>query len=304
MNGTESLYAAAAVLLAGGGAALLYSSYSSSYAAAGPRRIGGDRGARKPRGVRGTAGLWLAQAGIGEVSAREFASAVVALFICGLVVGYLMFATPVPAVLVGLLTASFPISAYRRRRQSKMEAAAEAWPRLLEEMRLRTGSLGQSVPQALFEAAARAPDEWRAAFAGGEREWLLTTDFARTVTLLKDRLADATADAVLETLLLAHEIGGTDIDSRLAELSEDRIVDLQNRKDAISRQAGVRFARRFVLLVPLGMALAGLTIGTGRQAYATVGGQVAVAVGLMAVAGCWAWSGRLLRLPAPPRVFR
>jgi hypothetical protein len=31
----------------------------------------------------------------------------------------------------------------------------------------------------------------------------------------------------------------------------------------------VRFARRFVLIVPVGMAVAGLSIGTGRTAYET-----------------------------------
>jgi tight adherence protein B len=66
----------------------------------------------------------------------------------------------------------------------------------------------------------------------------------------------------------------------------------------------VRFARRFVLLVPLGLALAGLTIGTGRRAYETAGGQIAVVVGLSAVVACWIWSGRLMRLPVEPRVFR
>jgi tight adherence protein B len=149
----------------------------------------------------------------------------------------------------------------------------------------------------------RAPNEWRPAFAAAEREWLLTTDLWRTTALLKQRLADPTADVVCETLLVAHEVGGSDLDARLADLIEDRLIDLQGRKDAASRQAGVRFARRFVLLVPLGMTLAGLSIGTGRQAYETPGGQLAVAVGLVAVVACWVWSGRLMRLPEPPRVF-
>ncbi len=107
-----------------------------------------------------------------------------------------------------------------------------------------------------------------------------------------------------ETLLVGHEVGGSGLDSRLEELIEDRRVDVQGRKDAASRLAGVRFARRFVLLVPLGMTLAGLSIGSGRHAYQTVGGQLAVAVGLLAVAACWVWSGRLMRVPDQPRVFR
>jgi tight adherence protein B len=185
-----------------------------------------------------------------------------------------------------------------------MEAAREAWPRLLEELRLLIGSMGRSIPQALFDVGRRAPHEWMPAFEAAEREWLLTTDFSRTVAILKQLLADATADVVCETLLVAHELGGSDIDGRLADLIDDRVLDLEGRKDANSRQAGVRFARRFVLLVPLGMALAGLAIGTGRSAYETNGGQVAVAVGLVAVVGCWVWSGRLMRLPEEPRVFR
>lgn len=296
MTGGDRLVAVAAALFAGAGAYLIYSAAT----------LGGRRSpvASRRRSLEERWRAWLRQAGLGEVSVKELVVAVGSLFSLGAFGGYLLFDSVVPAVIAGILVGSFPASAYRRRRQVRLEAAAEAWPRLLEEMRLHIGALGASVPQALFEAGRHAPGEWRAAFTAAEREWQLTTDFARTVSLLKDRLADATADAVCETLLLAHELGGTDIDSKLAELIEDRTLDLQNRKDATSRQAGVRFARRFVLLVPLGMALAGLTIGTGRHAYASPGGQIAVAVGLLAVAGCWAWAGRLMRLPGPPRVFR
>jgi tight adherence protein B len=41
-------------------------------------------------------------------------------------------------------------------------------------------------------------------------------------------------------LLVAHDIGGTDVDQRLRALIEDRIQDVQGRKDARSKQAGVR----------------------------------------------------------------
>jgi tight adherence protein B len=226
------------------------------------------------------------------------------LFMAGAIGGFVLFGTVIPAVMAGFFAASFPISWYRARRRERMARAAEAWPRMLEELRLKAGSLGRSVPQALFEVGRGAPLEWRPAFSAAEREWLLTTDFGRTTALLKDRLADPTVDVVCETLAVAHEVGGGELDARLADLIEDRILQLQGRRDAESRQAGVRFARRFVLVVPLGMALAGLTIGTGRNAYETAGGQLAVVAGLAAVALCWAWSGRLMRLPAEPRVFR
>ena len=79
---------------------------------------------------------------------------------------------------------------------------------------------------------------------------------------------------------------------------------MQGRKDARARQAGVRFARRFVLIVPLGMALAGMSVGNGRQAYEEPQGQAVVLVAMAMTGGCWAWASRILRLPDEERVFR
>jgi tight adherence protein B len=174
---------------------------------------------------------------------------------------------------------------------------------MIEELRILTASAGRSIPQALFQVGASGPDELRPAFAAAQREWLLTTDFQRSLSTLRSLLADPTCDATCETLLVAHELGGTDVDRRLGDLAADRREDARYRKDARARQAGVRFARRFVLLVPLGMAAAGLSVGNGRAAYETPFGQVAVLVAVAMVALCWFWAGRMLRLPEEERVF-
>jgi tight adherence protein B len=174
---------------------------------------------------------------------------------------------------------------------------------MIEELRVLTSSVGRSIPQALFQVGASGPEELRPAFAAAQREWLLTTDFERSLAALRAHLADPTCDATCETLLVAHELGGTDVDRRLADLAEDRREDARYRKDARARQAGVRFARRFVLLVPLGMAAAGLSVGNGRSAYQTPLGQAAVLAAVAMVAACWIWAGRMMRLPEEERVF-
>ncbi len=246
---------------------------------------------------------WMAQAGLDEVRPAEFASAMALLFFVGAAFAFTLFGGILPALVSGVFAATLPVASYRNRRDRRRRQARDAWPRLIEEIRLLTGGAGRSLPQAVLEVGRRAPIELRPAFAAAEREWLLSTDFTRASTVLKARLADPTADAVCETLLVAHEIGGSDIDRRLAALVEDRVQDQQGRKDAVAKQAGVRFARRFVLIVPIGMALAGLSIGTGRAAYSTPQGQLLVVLGLCVVAGCWAWAGRLMRLPEEDRVF-
>ena len=256
-------------------------------------------GTRRPPSPR----VWLARAGLGDATVGRLVAAVAAVVAASAGLGYVVFGGVMPAAAIAVFAGSFPVAAARGRHRRRLGAAAEAWPRMLEELRLLAGSAGRSIPQALFEVGRRAPAELRPAFDQAEREWLLTTDFERTLTVLKVRMVDPTADVVAETLLVAHEVGGGSLDRQLAELVEDRLLDQQGRKDALSKQAGVRFARTFVLLVPAGMALAGLSIGTGRTAYASTAGQVAVVVAVLAVVACWAWSGRLMRLPPERRVF-
>jgi len=208
----------------------------------------------------------------------------------------------VPALAIGVAASFGPAALWRRRRRAAHDAAAESWPRMIEELRVLTGSVGRPVPQALLEVGLHGPVELRGAFEAAQREWSLTTDFERLVSTLKDRLDDPTADATCETLLVAHQVGG-DLDPRLAALAEDRRVDLRDRKESEARQAGARLARWFVIIVPMGMGFAGVNLGDGAEAFNSPGGQVAAAAAIALIVGCWWWAGRIMQLPRERRVF-
>ena len=285
-------------LVAAYGVHLLWTSIAMSWTGFGPGPVR-DRSAPGGRSVR----TWLAQAGLEDVTPAEFVAVTLVLAGLSSVAAYVVFASPVPALVGATTGACLPVGIYRARRRTRRDLAQEAWPRIIEEIRILTGAVGRSIPQALFEAGQRAPDELRRAFEASHREWLLSTDFARATSVLKDWLSDPTADAACETLLVAHEVGGADLDARLEALVDDRIQDLQGRRDARARQAGVRFARRFVLVVPFGMALAGMSMGTGRAAYRTPQGQLIVVVGMVLVLACWLWAGRIMVVPEEQRVF-
>lgn len=289
MNGA-GMTAVVLAIVAAYGVYLLYTAVAFGWRGVGPSLARRDRSPNRERRVTG-------------VSWRSVWAVAASAFMIGALVGWAVFGGALPALVAGAFGATFPVASSRARFDRERAEARDAWPRLIEEIRLQTGALGRSIPQALFDVGKRAPAPMQPAFAVAEREWLLSADMARTVAVLKRELSDSSADAVLETLLVAHEVGGSDVDRRLAALVEDRVQDLQGRKDARAKQAGVRFARRFVLVVPAGMALAGLSIGTGRSAYASPGGQAAVALGLLVVAACWMWAGVLLRLPEEERVF-
>ena len=280
------------------GVFLVFSAVAFGWTGVGPGPRPLDSGAGRKRGAD-----WLVQAGLDRVRPVELAGVLLALAAGGAALTWALFGGVLPPLAGGLFAATFPVAGARSVRDRRRADAAEAWPRLIEELRIKTTALGRSIPQALIEVGRGAPEDLRPAFDAAGREWLLSTDFDRTLDVLKAKLADATADTVCETLLVAHGIGGSEIDRCLAALTEDRIMDQQGRKDASARQAGARFARRFVLIVPLGMALVGLSIGEGRGAYQSATGQalVLVALGLMGL--CWLWAGHIMRLPGEERVF-
>jgi tight adherence protein B len=272
---------------------LLYTALAFGWRGVGP--------AARPRPRRSRHRLqdFLVQAGLERVGVGEFVAVASVLFLVGAAIGWALFTGVVAPFAIGLGAAWFPVASARARRTRRLEQARDAWPRLIEEIRIQSVSLGRSIPL----VGQRAPADMRAAFEAAEREWLISTDFDRTLAVLKAHLADPTADAVCETLLIAHEVGGTDVERRLGALIEDRVLDLQGRKDARARQAGARFARNFVLVVPLGMALVGQSIAEGRGAYGTPGAQLAILVALGIIALCWLWAGRLMSLPGEERVF-
>jgi tight adherence protein B len=218
----------------------------------------------EPAALGAAARQRLNQAGLADVSITQLVAMSATAAVGAAVLTLVTLGAVVPAFAMGVLGALMPVGLIRRRRRRQLEEAREAWPAMIEEIRLLCASVGRSIPQALFEVGRRAPEELRPAFDAAHREWLLSRDLTTTTELLRDLLGDPTADATCETLLIA---------------------------------------RRFVLLVPLGMALVGMSIGDGREAYQSALGQLLALGALGVLSACWVWSGRILRLPNEARVF-
>lgn len=283
-------------LIAGYGMHLLYSAAIYGWNGVQP-------GPSAPRQQRDRVGRSMSAFGLGDLDPRALGAAMLVLALFGFACGTLLFGGIAPALIIGLFAATAPVGVARVRHERLTAHAHQSWPALIEEIRLLTGTLGRSIPQATFEVGARSHEALRPAFADAHREWLISTDFGRSLEVLKSRLGHHTADIVAETLMTAHELGGGEVGNRLSALAQDRMTDQQHRRDAVARQAGVRFARWFTLIVPIGMALTGLTIGNGREAYTTPLGQLLVAVALVMVIGCWVWAGYIMRMPTEERVF-
>ena len=154
--------------------------------------------------------------------------------VVGLVVTFLLFGAPLPALLGGVLASMLTAVSARAELERRQERVADVWPAVLEETRVLAGAGGHPIPHALFEAGRRTPKDIRESFGAAQREWQTSTDFARALTVLKGELAEASTDVVCETLLIAHQVGGTGVDRRLEALIDDRLRELDLRRDANS----------------------------------------------------------------------
>ena len=264
---------------------------------------GPQPGPQVERKQRASSQDMMASLGLGDLNLGTLISLMLVVAVLGFAIGTLLFGGLLPALMIGAFAALSPVGVARVRHERIVEAAHHAWPGIIEEIRLLTSTLGRSIPQATFEVGLRSHEGLRPAFEEARREWLISTDFGRSLEVLKQHLGHNTADIVAETLLTAHELGGGEVGNRLGALATDRMTDQRHRRDAAARQSGVRFARWFTLVVPFGMALTGLSIGDGRAAYGTPFGQLLVVIALLLILTCWLWAGRVMRLPKEDRVF-
>ena len=212
------------------GVHLVYTSYAFGWK-------GHQPGPQVERKKRASSRDLISTLGLGDLNPGALISSMLVVAVLGFAIGTLLFGGVLPATMIALFAAVSPVGVARVRHERLTDAAHHAWPGIIEEIRLLTGTLGRSIPQATFEVGLRTHDGLRPAFEEAHREWLISTDFGRSLDVLKRRLGHNTADVVAETLLTAHELGGGEVGNRLGALATDRMTDQRHRRDAVARSS-------------------------------------------------------------------
>lgn len=245
--------------------------------------------------------LWLQQAGAGLTPLRFWAGSTAAgcfaLLVLVALTGSVLVAV-VPAIAVALL----PRAYYSRRRRLRMREVQAAWPDGLRDIAASIAA-GRSLTQAVNSLATSGPPALRVAFARfPELARILGTGPALEV--VKEELADATSDRVIEILLLAHERGGPIVRDILADLIDATTRDLKLQDALETEGLEMRINARAVVVLPW-LVLVALTAKPGpfRAFYRSSGGFVTLLVAaVLTVAGMFVL-GRLARDEVEERVF-
>ena len=235
------------------------------------------RVARQPSAS--TAAATLAQAGLPRVSvATVLVVSVVSAALAMAVTFALLPVVPLgfAAALVGL---ALPWVVITLRARQRRRVARLVWPDVVDQLVSAVRS-GQSLPDSLGGLATSGPLATRDAFAAFEADYRATGNFGSCVTELKDRLADPTADRILETLRMSREVGGSELTTVLRNLASYLRQESALRSEVEARQSWVVNAARLGVAAPWIVLLLLATRPEAAAAYNSSAGVALIVAGL------------------------
>lgn len=237
-----------------------------------------------------------------DVSPTQFWMTVAGTAALAFSVVYALTELVVVSLVPALVVATLPRAYFTRKRAQRLARVQEAWPDGLRDMVASVRS-GSSLSSAIEHLATFGPEPLREAFQGFD-VYSRSLGVVQALELVRDDIADPTADRVIEVLILAHERGGTVVPSILEDLAEATTKDLWTMEQVRTEALEQKINSRVVFILPW-VVLVAMTARSGafREFYSSSVGLVVVAVGgLMSLAGV-AIASRLGAQQDEPRVF-
>lgn len=204
----------------------------------------------------------------------------------------------VPAVVV----ATLPKAYYARKRAGRLARVQEAWPDGLRDI-LSSVRSGSSLPSAVENLALFGPEALREAFQGFDI-YSRSLGVVAALEMVKDDIADPTADRVIEVLILAYERGGPVVPEILEDIAEATTRDLWTMEQIRGEALEQKINSRVVFVLPW-VVLVAMTARSGafRDFYSSSAGLLVVAIGgVMSLLGV-VIASRLGSQPQEPRVL-
>jgi tight adherence protein B len=190
----------------------------------------------------------------------------------------------------------------RNKGQRASAAMLQVWPEVTDHLISAIHS-GLSLSEALVGLSTRGPQQVRPYFVSFHHQLLISGDFVGTTETLKERLNSHGSDQILEAILLAKSLGGSELLQILRTLGDFLRQDLALRKEIEIKHGWIKNSAHLSSAAPwlLLLLLSGQP-GTA-QSFAQPGGVAILLLGLFLTSVAYLWMGKLGQLPSPPRVF-
>jgi tight adherence protein B len=260
------------------------------------------RAARR-RSVRTATAELLAAAGIDAVSPAGLLAACVGVGVVTTLAFLALSRVGTVALAFGLAGGYAPVALVRHRARQRRAELRELWPDAVDNLASAVRA-GLSLPEALTQLGVRGPEPLRRDFAGFGEDYRASGRFHDCLDRLKVRLADPTADQIVESLRVARDVGGSDLGRLLRTLSGFLREQARTRAELETRQGWVVNAARLAVAAPWILLALMSTQAGALAAYSSPAGMAVLAVGAVVCVASYRGMVRIGRLPDEVRVLR
>lgn len=162
---------------------------------------------------------------------------------------------------------------------------------------------GLSLTEALINLRNRGPVVSRKIFETFENSIREGKSFEAAISEIQERFDNSSADQLLEALVFAKTLGGSELLTLLRQLAAFIRRDLALREEIEAKQGWVRNSAHVSAAAPWLLLLLLSVQPSTAEAYSTFSGLLVLAFGAFATFIAYLWMSRLSRLPQPRRVF-
>ncbi len=190
-----------------------------------------------------------------------------------------------------------------RSRAIKHETAmANIWPEVIDHIISGIHS-GLSLSETLVGLSTRGPEALRPVFSEFHKELLQTGDFSHAVSRLKSRFDSHSSDQILEALLLAKALGGSELLQIFRTLGDFLREDLALRKEIAIKHGWIKNSAHLSSAAPWILLLLLSSQPGTVDSFSSPGGIAILVIAMVMTTVAYLWMGRLSRLPKVPRIF-
>lgn len=219
-----------------------------------------------------------------------FASTLAAMTILGLP----FIATLISAILLCLIAlARLHQIATNRHRELRI-----VWPTFLDQLRSSMLSSQRALPYVMYDNPACGSPFLTDLINIGKREFETSGNLESSLKQIWRHAADQTTSQVCASLINTNGATSSQIQHQLSDIASALKTQQILIAEAESKLAGVKIARLFVLLIPTGMALAGVAFAGSFSPFYTRASLIQISIAAFVLGICWQLSNRLMQFPA------
>ncbi|WP_271983405.1 type II secretion system F family protein [Pseudoclavibacter terrae] len=221
----------------------------------------------------------LRRAGFERVPVAAFAGAAGVLGLTLGAAGLALTGVIAVAVLAFLAGCAGPFAIVRMRSVQRRSRNRLVWPDVIDHLVASVRS-GVALPEGVASLAESGPAVLRDDFAAFTRQYRLTGSFRVALDDLKERLADPTADRILETLRMSRDVGGAELPTVLKSLGSYLREEQAVRHEVEAKQSWVMNAAKLGSAAPWIVLLMLATRPEAATAFNSYEGAVVILIGL------------------------